>query len=97
MKENSCELTSCGEVSVIYVAIYYWNVMKNMFSIYVATAGIVMRNCAKVCTSIDKHIYSVLQTAVHFNFLPIIISLTLHGQIVPFSPPLLVIISTHSV
>ena len=93
MKGNSCELTSCGEVSGIYVATCYWNVMSN----YVATAGIVMSNCVKVCTSIDKPIYSVLQTAVHSSFLPIIISLTLHRQVVvPFSPPLLVVISTHS-
>ena len=54
---KNCELTSCGEVLGIYVATYYWNVMSNMLSIYVATAGIV---CVKVCTSIDKPIYSVL-------------------------------------
>ena len=82
MKGNSCELTSCGEVSGIYVATYYWNVMSNMLGIYVATAGIVMSNCVKVCTSIDKPIYSVLQTEVHSSFLPTIISLTLHGQVV---------------
>ena len=66
-------------------------------SIYVATAGIVMSNCVKVCTSIDKPIYSVLQTAVHSSFLPIIISLTLHGQVVcsSFSTSV-VVISTHS-
>ena len=82
MKENSCELTSCGEVSGIYVVTYYWNVMRNMLNIYVATAGIVMSNCTKVCTSIDKPIHSVLQIAVHSSFLLIIISLTLHGQVV---------------
>ena len=86
MKGNSCELTSCGEVSGIYVATYYRNVMSNMLSIYVATARIIMsnmlNNCVKVCTSIDKPIYSVLQTEVHSSFLPIIISLTLHGQVV---------------
>ena len=58
-------------------------VMSNMLSICVATAGIVMSNmlsnCVKVCTSIDKPIYSVLQTS---GFLPVIISLTLHGQVV---------------
>ena len=63
-----------------------------------ATIGIVMSNmisnCVKVCTSIDKLIYSVLQTEVHSSFLPLIISLTLHGQVV--SPPLLVVINTHS-
>ena len=57
--------------------------MSNMLSIYVATARIVMSNmlsnCVKVCTSIDKPIYSVLQTEVHSSFLRII-SLTLHGQ-----------------
>ena len=59
-------------------------VMSNMLSIYVCTAGIVMSNmlgnCVKVCTSIDKPIYSVLQREVHSSFLPLIISLTLQGQ-----------------
>ena len=82
MKENRCELTSCGEVLGIYGATYYWNVMSNMLSIYVVTAGIVMTNCVIVYTSIHKPIHSVLQTAVHSSFLPIIISLTLHGQVV---------------
>ena len=49
-------------------------IMNNMLSIYVATAGIVMSNmlsnCVKVYTSIDKPIYSVLQTEVHSNLLP---------------------------
>ena len=49
-------------------------VMSNVLSIYVATAGIVMSNmrskCVIVYTSIDKPIYSVLQTEVHCNFLP---------------------------
>ena len=68
------------------MATYYWNVMSNMLS-----------NCVKVCTSIDKPIYSVLQTEVHSSFLPIIISLTCMDKLfVPFSPPLLVVISTHS-
>ena len=58
-----------------------------MSSIYVATAGIVMSNvlsnCVKLCTSIDKPIYSVLHTEVHSSFLPIIIiSFILHGQVV---------------
>ena len=61
-------------------------VMSNILSIYVATAGIVMSNMlsnyVKVCTSIDKPIYSVLQTEVHSSFLPLIISLTLYGQVV---------------
>ena len=43
-------------------------VMSNMLSIYVATAGNVMSNmlsnCVKVYTTIDKPIYSVLQTEV---------------------------------
>ena len=73
MKGNSYELTSCGEVSGIYVATI-GIVMSNMLSIYVATAGIVMSNmlsnCVKVYTSIDKPICSVLQTEVHSNFLP---------------------------
>ena len=50
-----------------------------------ATIGIVMSNMTnsvKVCTFIDKPIYSVLQTEVHTNFLPIIIRLNLHGQVV---------------
>ena len=85
MKGNSCKLTSCGEVSGISVATIRI-VMSNMLSIYVATAGIVMSNmlsnCVKVCTSIDKPIYSVLQTEVHSSFLLIIISLTLHAQVV---------------
>ena len=63
-------------------------VMSNMLSIYVATARIVMSNmlsnCVKECTFNDKPIYSVLQTEVHSSFLPIIISLTLHGQVVCF-------------
>ena len=49
-------------------------VMSNMLSIYVANAGIVMSNmlsnCVKVNTSIDKPIYSVLQTEVQFKLLP---------------------------
>ena len=57
-----------------------------MLSIYVVTAAIVMSNmlsiCVKVCTSIDKRMYFVLQTEVHSSFLSIMISLTLHGQIV---------------
>ena len=65
----------------MYVAT--WNCHEQHVSIYVATAGIVMSNmlsnCVKVCTSIDRPIYSVLQTEVHSGFLPIIISLTLHG------------------
>ena len=56
--ENSCELTSCGEVSGIYVAAYGISCSAS-----VATAAIVMNNilsnCWKVCTSIDKPIYSV--------------------------------------
>ena len=77
----------------IYVATI-GTVMSNMLSIYVATAGIVMSNmlinCVGVCTSIDKPIYSVLQTEVHSSFLPLIISLTWHGQVVysVFSAPL---------
>ena len=81
MKGNSCELTSCGEVSG-YMWLLTLECHEQHASIYVATAGIVMSNCVKVCTSIDKPIYSVLQTAVHSSFLPIIISLTLHGQVV---------------
>ena len=57
---------------------YYWIVMSNMLSMYVATAGIVMSdmlsNCVKICTSIDKPMHSVLQIEVHSSFLPIIIS-----------------------
>ena len=49
-------------------------VMSSMLRIYVAAAGIVMCNmfssCVKVSTSIDKPIYSVLQTEVHSSFLP---------------------------
>ena len=51
-----------------------------------ATVGIVisnmLSNSVKVCTSIDKPIYCVLQTEMRCSFLPLIISLTLHGQVV---------------
>ena len=67
------------EVSGIYVDTI-GIVMSKMLSIYVATAGIVMSymlsNCVKVCTSNDE------QTEVHSSFLPLIISLILHGQLV---------------
>ena len=61
-------------------------VMSHMLSIYGATAGIVvsnmLSNCVKVCTSIDKPIYFVHYIDLHSSFLPLIISLTLHGQVV---------------
>ena len=58
-------------------------VMSNMLIIYVATAGIIMRNMlsnyVKVCTSLTN-LYTVLQTQMHPSLLPLIMSLTLHGQ-----------------